>query len=527
MLALAALIRQLLPRYAFWTLLGALVYLMADGHRNASLGNFAFPRCHQGKGIMLSSLVPLVMAYGIALARRPSVAGFTRLAAAQVAALGLSSTAIWAAPVAAAFAMLAVVPLRMASLGPLALGAMASLYPLLMGLAYREETRQLLARLPEQQLPALFILPIAFVNVIWRSAAALLSMFFVMTAWMVVPTPQARRFCVRLPLLFFLLLFSPPLVGFLASNLIGGGLYYRTLWMPQIPLMVAIVLVSPVFELRHPIQRTARWVLLAFAAVYAVLIHDPHLPTVIADRVREAGYLTDVRWNIILWVILLALGALAIAREAGRRGSVLLAGGVLLLFFWTLPMVHVLNPGNALFDTHFRFGAPSLKVDPPAYRMARQINRMVEPGAAVVAPLVVTSLIPQFRHHAMPILAPPDHFSFLASYLGTDEVRFRLQLMQLAGGHGDGPFTREVVAEGYNTLARFPGFKPREKPAPVELLGQALERYPLQAICMTSPPDHGQLIELLKAKGFVGYVRDDCPGYELWVKPRPEREPAQ
>ena len=62
------------------------------------------PRLHQGKAVLVTLLVPLVAAYGIELARRPSLASGLRLAAAQIAAVGASATGLWLAPAVAGLA---------------------------------------------------------------------------------------------------------------------------------------------------------------------------------------------------------------------------------------------------------------------------------------------------------------------------------------------------------------------------------------------------------------------------------------
>ena len=520
-LALAGLVRRLLPRHTLWVLLAMLFYTMADGEMNASFGNFGFVRFQQGKGILLTAVLPLIMSYGIDLARSGTWADFWKMVAVQVAAVGLSSTAIWAAPFAAALSMLAAAPLRRDSFKRLSLGALSTLYPLLAGLAYMGSTRQVLAQLPEMRVLPQFILSSAFVNVLGHSPLALSTFFLAITAWIMVPPGPARRFCLRLPFLFFLLVFNPLTVGLVANNLVGARLYYRTVWLLQAPLLVALVLVSPAFDLSGRSHGWRRVAVLTLPFVYALVVFKPDLVRLLLWRSNQEWAAKSALWNIALSTVFLALAALGLLREP-RVVRIRVLPGILvcLLFFWCFPFQHVLSPRNATMDGMLSFGTPSLKVDPQAHRMARTINANVEPGAAVVAPLGVAALIPTFHNHALPVIARVNHLSFMAVGLGADEAMRRLQLMHIAGGRGDGPYTRVVIAEGYRDLRKFPDLTIAELPDAVVALGGAVDTYGLEAVCLSFPENRERLTGMLEQKGFRGWALPDCPRYELWLRDR-------
>jgi hypothetical protein len=521
-LCLAVLVRRLVPRHALWVLLGALFYLFADGEMNASFGNFGFARFQQGKAILLTACVPAIMAYGMDAARTPRMPRFALLALAQVAGLGLSSTGIWAAPFAAALSMLAAVPLRRRAFGTLALGALASLYPLIAGLAYQPRTIRALAQVPEMAWDPSLLLPSAFLNVLGHGPFALASAFLVLTAWLHLPAGPARSFCVRLPFLFLVLPFNPLVAPWLAKYAIGARLYFRTMWEPQIPVLAALALAAPLFAGADRVRRIASWIAAVLVWGFAVFVCSPPLARVLSWRAGQPWFATVLAWNGALLAVFLLLYALGVRRatDADRprvRAAFLLTAAFCLL----MPLRPLLSPDNALYDTPLTFGAPRLKVNPVAHNVARTLIATVPERAAVLAPLSVSMLIPTLPRHALPLTPPLDHLSILAAHLGPEEAWFRWQLAALAGGENDGPYVHSIRREGLDYLRPLlpPGY--RDARAPVDLLRAALDRYPLRAVCMSRPPDRSALVALLQARGFRGWVLADQPGFEIWTWPAP------
>ena len=109
-LALARLFAALDPRRWFVMVLAALLIYLFEGSSGLGYGNHGFIRSFTGKSLMLSVALPLLVHNAIAFARAPSAYRWLLLLAAQICALGLSSTALWLAPLAAMLATM--VPLR-------------------------------------------------------------------------------------------------------------------------------------------------------------------------------------------------------------------------------------------------------------------------------------------------------------------------------------------------------------------------------------------------------------------------------
>ncbi len=149
----AVLFRRLTPRIWPWTVLALVVVLVAAGETHRWYGNFAFVRIWQGKAITLFVFMPLVYAFALRFAERGDARSWLRLAAAQVAALGCSSNALWAAPVGALMALCCVLPPTLAGLRRLGIGALASGYLLAAGLLLKSQMSTSMPELARVYLP--------------------------------------------------------------------------------------------------------------------------------------------------------------------------------------------------------------------------------------------------------------------------------------------------------------------------------------------------------------------------------------
>ena len=108
--AIARLLRLLAPRDWLIALLAVVIFYCIEGTASRGYANHAFVRMFNGKSVLLTIGVPLICAHGLRFGARPSVARFVLLALAQIAAVGLSSTALWLAPTLAMIAVAAGTP---------------------------------------------------------------------------------------------------------------------------------------------------------------------------------------------------------------------------------------------------------------------------------------------------------------------------------------------------------------------------------------------------------------------------------
>jgi hypothetical protein len=398
-LAHARLLRLLAPRHWLAALVSLLVVLAWVGETRLWYGNFSFVRIWQGKSILLCVLTPLVYAYAIGFALRPTRARFALLAAAQIAALGSSSTALWAAPAASAIALASAVPLSRRGLRTFALGLLASLYVagagvLASGWMQREnaalhasqsgqEARAEERTRSERNQPGVQ-LEAALSDVLGEGRLRRVAIACVLVAWAVSPGALARRFALAAPLAVALVLLNPFASAWIDAHVLGGP-FWRSLWALPIPVSMALVAIAP----------------LTLAAAGS------------ARRLAPA-----------VWLLGLALFA---AWAPATRGP---------------------SPENGV-----RLGWPSLKTPALGYRWAELLTANVPAGALVVAPRDVSVWLPTFQHSLHPLVVRDFYLAPYRARLGDEDIRVRRFMTYFAGGEVAWPDAEERFAHG---LERFP-----------------------------------------------------------------------
>ncbi len=354
-LALARLLRLLEPRRWLFALLGALLYLVFDSSVHGSFGNFSFVRLFQGKAIFITTLAPLIMAHGIRFGLAPSRKTFAMLAATQIAALGSTVTAFWAAPVLAGLSVLCALAPRLSALRTLLLSALSSSYLLALGL-YFEWTSQRSAPVTAAVSAATAragaaaagtaaagahshalapgeLLEQGYAMVLGADRPLLAALAIVLCTWPLCRTPLARRFAVVFPLGFFALFGNPHLTHTVAM-LTTPSIYWRVLWLLPLPVL--------------------------FGLATSCLLQPGRGPQ-------------------------------------GLRLT--LFGLVLCLFF-----VRV-SPRTIFADDGFDWPRP--KVDREAYRVAQALIAHLPPHRQVLAPLEVSVVLPMLNGYDYPLFVKP------------------------------------------------------------------------------------------------------------------------
>jgi hypothetical protein len=394
-LSLARLARLLTPRHWLATVAATLFVLVAAGEVHRWYGNFAFVRIWQGKAVLLSVFLPLVHAYAIEFALRPGRATFLRLAAAQVAALGCSATALWLAPAGAlAAAACALRPTR-GGLARLGLVLLSSGYVLAAGVLARaalagdadlsfaaEFTPEMALpdagdrHAPGAQLAAAFDLVLGSARLRVAGAACWAAV------WLLCPAGLARRYAVVVPLATTLVLLDPYATRWLTQNLTGAA-YWRALWALPLPLLLGLALTAPL---------RAAW-----------------LPR----RLR----------------------ALALAAACA-------------LFALGVPATSGLGAANGV-----ELGWPRLKVPPEAWRWAELLTERAGPGAVALAPAEVSPWLATFRGRVHPLVVRALYLPRYARRLGADSLEQRVRMVAFAGGELADAESARAFAAGLERFA--------------------------------------------------------------------------
>jgi hypothetical protein len=371
-LAHAKLFRLLTPRLWPFALAALLAVLVGVGETHRWYGNFALVRIWQGKGIYLFVFMPLVYSYAIQFALRPSASRWGLLWAAQTAAVGCSSSAVWAAPVGAFMAMACVVRPTPEGLRRFGAGALASAYVIAAGVVLRGELQGLLEPMFETyEFGAQ--LRNALRHALGSARLWVFGVTAVLVAWACCPRGLGQRFAIALPLAVWLILLNPYMDHWVSANLTGPS-YWRSMWSLPVPILMALVLISPLQLARGAASRVAAGgASLAACCAFLALVPDYS-----AIDERNVG-----------------------------------AGGV-----------------------GIRVGRPGLKVPEESYRWATALNEAVPAGATVVAPSDVGMWITTLHHHAHPLQGRKLYLGRHVAHLGEDDVNLRLFMTRYVGGGG-------------------------------------------------------------------------------------------
>ncbi len=387
-LALAALFRLLTPRDWPFAVAATLVVLVAAGEAHRWYGNFALVRIWQGKAIYLFVFMPLIYAYALRFALQPRGMTWLGLAAAQIAAVGCSSSAIWAAPAGAWLAMSAALRPDREGLRRFALGALTSVYPLGAGLLLRGEMQTALAEMlsGDSDWPDL---PHVLGEVLGNSRLYTVALASTLAGWALCPSGLARRFAIAVPLGVWLVLLNPYARDWVAANLTGPS-YWRSLWSLPVPVLMALALTSPLQLRGRPVLRAA-----GVAAGAAALV------------------------AFALWIPRYS----ALSQENGGADNV----GI-------------------------RVGMPGLKVPDPAYRWAKALNDSVPAGSTVVAPPRISAWVPTFHAHAYPVLARLQYMVKRVEFLVRENVDARRSMTAYVAGKQVDERARQTFAWGLDAF---------------------------------------------------------------------------
>jgi hypothetical protein len=330
-------------------------FLLLDGVRHQSFGNFGLARSWQGKAILVLVLVPVLWHYALAWSRDRSPSAAVGLIAANIAAVGLTSTGMVVAPAVSVLGVLAGDPRRLARSLPV-LGA-ALVYPLgalvvgsdagsLLGVTVGNlASGTIIGRAASPEIgPIGEGASFSWYLVLGSGIPMGIAAACILGSWATLRDDAARR-----ALLFastaVLLFFGPGLYRLGTALFTVDSVYWRVLWIAPVPIMVGLVVTVGL-----------RWL----------------LAQVPAER-------SALRWSAALAVPLLAAGA---------------------LWFRGAPVLVETNLDLWVFDWD---------VDPARRAAAQRAIDLSEPGDVVAAPAAVGQPLPLLSVEVRPV-NPEDRF---------------------------------------------------------------------------------------------------------------------
>ncbi len=245
-LALWRLLRTVGARAPLGALVAAMVFIVLDGASHASFGNFHFGRAWQGKAVFLMVIVPSLWHFGVRWGRHGHRRDLALLFACSTAAIGLTSSSMFVAPVVVIVATLATasyaqklqrVPLALLALMPLFVAAVVTL---------RAATQ-----------PALNIAPLALISlgrigspridpaeqvyfVFGTGIALFVALAAVMLAWVVLDNAEMRLLFLLAPLAV-LVAWIPGVLDMLDDLSNVNSVSWRMAWVLPVPAAVGLV----------------------------------------------------------------------------------------------------------------------------------------------------------------------------------------------------------------------------------------------------------------------------------------------
>ena len=395
-LAHARLFRRLLPQPLAWTsaVVATMAILWCAGDTHRSFGNYAFVRAWQGKAIFLTVAMPLIYAHAIRFSATGGSRDWLRLAAAQIASVGLTSTAIWAAPLAGGLVLSSQLRTGARGLAVFARGIAACLYPLAVGLMLRGEVQQAIP-VESPTLVSGTWLSGSFSKILgtgYFEVAALGAMLLLVAC---ARGDRLRRFAIVVPLGALLTLANPYLEEWVRSFVTGPS-HWRSIWAIPFPILLGLLIASPLAAGRWR-GRIAAPALYIAALSFVLLI--PNSTPLSAPGPDES--LRSRPWSL--------------------RGR---------------------------FPHHLRFGWPGPKVDPVAYEYALKLAKAAPAGMRVVAPEDVVLWLGTIHGAPVPVSDRALYMTVRTRQLGADEVKRRKRLVKYSAAPSLDPERLEVFWEG-------------------------------------------------------------------------------
>jgi len=395
-LAQARLFRRLLPRPLAWTAAvfatTAILWCAGDTHR--SFGNYAFVRAWQGKAIFLTVAMPLIYAHGVRFSATGSSRDWLRLAATQIASVGLTSTAVWAAPLAGGLVLASQFRVGAPGVAVFARGIGACLYPLAVGLMLRGEIQGAIA-VESPALAAGTWLSGSFSKILGNGHFEFVAFGAVLLLVACARGDRVRRFAIVVPLGALLTVANPYLEEWVRSFVTGPS-HWRSIWAIPFPLLLGLLIASPLAA------GSARPRFVGPALYVAALSFVLLLPN--STPLSEPGPDGSLR-----------------SRPWSQRGR---------------------------FPHYVRFGWPGPKVDPVAYAFALELSDATPAGMRAVAPEDVVLWLGTIHDAPVPVSDRALYMKVRTRQLGADEVKRRKRITKYSAAPSPDPERLEVFRQG-------------------------------------------------------------------------------
>lgn len=238
-LAWAWFLRRIAPER--WVVLLPVVFacVMLLGEAGRAYGNFAFVRMVHGKSVLATGMVPVIAGAALAYMRHGGLRHWLLLLAAYVAALGVTASALFVAPAAAALGLAGAWSPGLARSRRFVLGMLPVAY--LVGAAWLvgagTHGAQALAAPSPTPMPSI---PQMLVGT-WGAWSTRVLLVALLSAWAFVRDPVRARYFSAGAFFFLLVALDPYTAPYVAAMSVGVKTYWRLTWALPLPFFLAVV----------------------------------------------------------------------------------------------------------------------------------------------------------------------------------------------------------------------------------------------------------------------------------------------
>lgn len=234
----AYLLRRIVPARWPWVLPILFLVMLALGEMHRAYGNFAFVRLFQGKAVLVTCMVPVIAGSALLFARHGGVRYWLLLFAAEIAALGVSASALFVAPAAAALGLVGGWSTNASGSRRFALGMLASVYVFAAGWVMASVTHGGQGLVSSSPMPGIQ----QILDDTWGWWSTRLLLVALLSAWAFVRDPVRARYLSAGAFFFLLAALNPYTVRIVADHFVGVHTYWRLTWTLPLPFFLALLL---------------------------------------------------------------------------------------------------------------------------------------------------------------------------------------------------------------------------------------------------------------------------------------------
>ncbi len=292
--ASAVLLRVLTPRH--WLTVTAVVTLLVVMFtaRSAGLGNMSLGKLQHGKSLFVAIVVPLIVAYTVRCFADPRWWRWGLLGLVNIAAVGCTSTALYAAPLATALTLTGCVRPTWEHVKRAVLTLSAAFYPIALSLFFFVQIKQNSSPYVtnpdlEQIVDNNFVLQLDF------GLGSYIFWIAILASWTILGDRSRRGLLLGIVTAFMLVFMNPWLQEFWAVNLTGVPTFRRLWWAIPRHVLVGLLLSFPLFEPR--LARYRRRMAVVFGGTVAAGLAVFGIAAAPHAKSPQIGYNTSIDYR--------------------------------------------------------------------------------------------------------------------------------------------------------------------------------------------------------------------------------------